>query len=111
MGISKNTEVPEADGVVAAHGALELEREDQVQIAARASRKGGSALGRRQPGSAGELGDVVLAQEPVGFGGYVSMLELMKTSLLPARRTFPLLFPPDISFASDTAGFSALTNL
>ena len=44
-------QVLEADGVVAADRTLELEREDQVEVAARAGGEGGAAL--QAPGSGG----------------------------------------------------------
>jgi hypothetical protein len=54
-------QILEADRVVTTHRALELEREDQVQIAARASDKGRAALCCRNPKTAIELVNVVFA--------------------------------------------------
>ena len=58
-------EVLKAYGVVAADGTLELQREDQIQIAPRAGRKGRAALGRRYLESAVELGNIALVQEAI----------------------------------------------
>src|SRR5271170_5475675 len=60
-------QVLEADGVVAADRTLELEREDQVEVTARAGGEGGAALRRRHLEAAVEFGHVVLAQKAVGF--------------------------------------------
>src|SRR5271167_4323165 len=60
-------QVLEADGVVAADGALELQRKDQIQITAGACGEGCAALGRRHLETAIELGHVVLTQEAVGL--------------------------------------------
>ena len=60
-------EALEADGVVATYSALELQREDQVQVAARASSEGCAALRRRHLEAAITCADVMLAQEAIGL--------------------------------------------
>src|SRR5271166_1409474 len=61
-------QVLKADGVVAVHRALKLQREDQVQIlAARTPHKRAPALCRRHLKAAVELAHVFLPQKPVGL--------------------------------------------
>src|ERR1700756_3967863 len=78
-------EVLEADRVVAANSALELERKNQVQIAARAGRKSGATLSWRHLEVPIELGNVVLAQEAIGVrdGGDSMETELLRQTSLP----------------------------
>src|SRR5579863_254687 len=78
-------EVLEADGVIAANRALELEGKDQVQIAARAGGKSGATLGRRHLEAPVELGDIVLAQEAVRLGdrGDSPQAEFLRQTPLP----------------------------
>ncbi len=54
-------EVLKADRVIPIYRALELQGEDQVQIAARASHKGRAAPGRRNLKAAVEVIDIALA--------------------------------------------------
>src|SRR5271166_3027217 len=61
-------QILKADGVVAVHRALKLQREDQVQVlAARTRHKRAPALCRCHLKAAVELADVFLPQKPVGL--------------------------------------------
>ncbi len=61
------SEILKADGVVPVYSALELKREDQVQVFAPTRDKGRPALCRRHLKTPIKLGDVVLAQKAVGL--------------------------------------------
>jgi hypothetical protein len=65
--VDLQSHVLEADRVVAPHGALELQRKDQIRIAPRAAGKGRAPLCCRVLEARVELGHVLLAQEAVGL--------------------------------------------
>lgn len=61
------TQVLNAYRVVAVHGALELQREDQIQISAGTAHKCAATLRRRHLKASIELSHVVLAQKAIGL--------------------------------------------
>ncbi|HYA95670.1 MAG TPA: hypothetical protein VEC95_05305 [Terriglobales bacterium] len=60
-------EILKAHRVVAVDAALELQGEDQVQVATRTGRKGAAPLAGRNLKTTIELRDVLVAQEAVGL--------------------------------------------
>src|SRR5450755_370747 len=83
--VDLQNQVLKADDVVAANRTLKLQREDQVQVAARAGRESGSALGSRSLKAAVEFRDIVLAQKAVGLRhrGDSAQAEFLRQSSLP----------------------------
>src|ERR1700687_2641062 len=65
--LNRQRALQKTDGVVAVHRALELEREDAVQIAGGTGEEGAAPLDCRHLKTAIELGDVVLPQEAIGL--------------------------------------------
>ena len=82
-------QILKADGVIPVDGAFELQREDQVQIAARTGGEGRPALGRGSLKAAVELRDRVLAQKAVGIGDGADCLEsqFLRQPCLPGGET------------------------
>jgi hypothetical protein len=66
-GLDLQHAIQKTDGIVAAHRALELQREHALQIAACARHEGTARFGCRNLKTAIELGDVALAQEAIGL--------------------------------------------
>src|ERR1700739_3088446 len=91
-------QVLEADRVVSVDGALQLQREDQIQIPTPAGDKRSARLGRGNLKAPIELGDIFLAQKAVGFchGAQTPQPELLREASLPgaevALTTSPCLW-------------------
>src|SRR5258708_30285853 len=85
------TEVLKADRVVPVHCALELQREDEIQIPAAPGYKRAARLRRPHLKAAIELGDVVFAEKSIGpfHSAYPMQPQLLRQPPLPgAKVTF-----------------------
>lgn len=73
-------QILEADRIVEAYGAFELQREEQVKIRSWAARKGCALLGRGDLKTPVEFGDVFFPQKAVGLldGAQAAQPELLR---------------------------------
>jgi hypothetical protein len=85
--LTLQAEILKAHRVVAIHRALELQREDQVQIPPTARQKCASPLCRCPLKSLVELGDVVLPQKSIGgfHTRHLVQSEFLRQAALPSR--------------------------
>src|SRR5438093_1703100 len=80
------SQVLKANGVVAVHRALELQREDALEIALGARHKSTAGLGRRDLEAAIELGHIAFPQEAIGLwqGGVSRQSQFLGQASLPS---------------------------